>query len=96
MTKTKLRKLRKEIESIRSRGGVAAEEIKSLLRALGRVQDGRVWRSVVFPHLRPIPLHEHPGDMNRFTKDGILADLDSDVVEWELTLDQDQREEGDE
>ena len=96
VTKKKLRKLRREVESMRSRGGVAADEIKVILRALGRVQDGKVWRSEAFPNLRPIPVHDHPGDMNRFTKDGILADLDSDIFEWEVSLDDEEHGEGEE
>ncbi|MGZ5446309.1 MAG: hypothetical protein ACXW5U_31755 [Thermoanaerobaculia bacterium] len=83
MDKKRLDRIKSEISSLRRQGGVAASELKKLLEALERTCKGTAWRNPNFPHLAPITLHPHPGDLNKFTKNGILDDMEADVSEWE-------------
>ncbi len=95
MNSARLKKLKREIVAMRSRGGVSAVEIKGLLQALGRKDEGNgVWRSKFFS-VPAITVHSHPGDMNKFTKNGILDDMDSDVVGWEMRLAEQEEDDSD-
>jgi hypothetical protein len=82
MDKKRLDRITSEISSLRRQGGVDAHHLKKLLEALGRTCKGTAWRNPTFPHLTPITLHPHPGDLNRFTKNGILDDMEADISEW--------------
>jgi hypothetical protein len=82
----KLERIVGKIDALRGRGGVNATEIWPILTALGRKQKGKVWKSIPFPNLYPITVHDHPKDLNRYTKDGILDDMEKDVMAWESAL----------
>lgn len=89
MDKKQLERIKSEISSLRRQGGVAATQLHKLLEKLGRTPKGTAWRNPMFPHLTPITVHPHPGDLNRFTKNGILDDMEADISEWESLLDDD-------
>lgn len=86
MDKKRIDRIKSEIVSLRRQGGVSADQLQKLLIALGRTSKGTAWRNLTFPHLTPITVHPHPGDLNKFTKNGILDDMEADVSEWESFL----------
>jgi hypothetical protein len=87
VNRRKLERIEGKIDALRSRGGVNASELWPILTALGRSQKGKLWRSEAFPQFYPITVHDHPRDLNRYTKDGILDDMEKDVRAWESSMD---------
>jgi hypothetical protein len=87
MNSRRLAKLQRQLDSLRGQGGVNRRDVESLARALGRrrVQRGKepTWDSVVFPESRSVTIPSHSGDLNRFTKDSILDQLEEDIERWE-------------
>lgn len=84
MKSNKVAKLRRELESLRRRGGIKPNELESLARSLGRAKHPRgsepTWVSEEFPNLRPVSIPHHGGrDLNRFTAGGILDQLEVDL-----------------
>ena len=78
MNLKKLRTIRAELNSLRARGGVPHREVKALARKMGLtiVHSGahENWGSAHerFRGLSVFQIPSHPGDLNRFTKNGIL------------------------
>ena len=64
--------------------------MESLAKALGRkrVQRGKeqTWNSELFPQSHSVTIPSHSGDLNRFTKDSILDQLEEDIARWEEEL----------
>jgi len=69
-----------------------ARELIGLARKLGRIKFNRgkepTWISVPFPHLRPVSIPHHKGDMSPGTRNSILDSLEYDLTEHEEKLDQ--------
>lgn len=92
----KLTKLQTEIEELRNRRGIKPRELESLAQALGRKRHSRGsepnWVSAVFPELRPVSIPHHGGrDINRFTAQSILDQLELDVERHQAELDKSLR-----
>ncbi len=87
MNQRKLAKLRRELESLRRRGGVKSRELESLARRMGRerrpqqtgepqwVNEELGWRPLSIPH--------HPGDMPKGTSGSVLNALEDDLFALE-------------
>jgi len=93
MTRAKLEKLRHEWTILQNRGGVKTREVERLAKALGRQRHKRgrepVWVNPVFPSLRPVSIPSHSVDLNKYTKNSILGDLEADFEHWEISLEED-------
>lgn len=88
----KLTKLQSTIEELRNRRGIKPRELESLAKALGRTRHSRGsepnWVSEVFFDLRPVSIPHHGGrDINRFTAQSILDQLELDVERHQSELD---------
>jgi hypothetical protein len=84
MDKKKLKKISREIRSLRAgSANVRRRQLVSVAKKLGRVKDNRgkepTFISTVFPNLRPITIPSHPGALKRFTVESILDQLEEDV-----------------
>jgi len=90
MGRSKIRKLRSEIEALRGRGGIKSSELESLARRLGRRRAKRgkepAWVSEELPESRPVSIPNHPGDLNRYTAGTILDQLEADLDRYEELL----------
>ena len=91
MTRNKLNKLKREIESLR-RSSQAAMAYESLAQRLGRrkAKGGKepMWESVEFAHLPPLSIPHHGSkDIPVGTRHSILDQLEEDVLAWEEKLD---------
>lgn len=91
MDRKKLKKLRRDIDSFRRRGGINSRELEALARALGRKRHPRgsepVWVSeLVGSH--PISIPNHLTDLNRFTARNILDQLEADIDRLEANDDE--------
>lgn len=96
MTRKKLSRLRRELESLRP-SPQKPRKLERLAKKLGRRLADRgkepQWVSVPFPHLRPLSIPHHPGDLPRGTTLSILNQLaDYDLVEWEALIEDASRE----
>ncbi len=89
MNQRKLANLRKEIESLRRKGGIKGREVRKIAQAVGRElgQRGKepTWVSKRFP-TRPLSIPGHPGDLNRNTARNILNQLEQDLDEIEAAM----------
>lgn len=91
MNKKKLAKIRGELSACRKRGGIKPDELERLAKELGRSRFKRgkepTWISETFPYLRPLSIPHHGmSDLNRFTAQTIIDQLESDVECWEEHL----------
>lgn len=90
MTKEKLEKFRQRIEGLRKSGGVKSSEVEAVAKALGRIRSQRgkepTWISQVFSDLRPVSIPCHSSDLNRFTKNNILDQLEIDLDRYQEIL----------
>lgn len=72
-----------------------ARKLEQLASKLGRIKFNRgkepTWVSEQFPHLCPISIPHHGGniDLKLGTKNSILNDLEEDLLEWEDFLSDD-------
>ena len=53
-----------------------------------------LYENETFPHLRPLSIPNHPGDVPRFTKNSILTQLDEDITAWHEWLTEEERKNG--
>ncbi len=86
MKPSKISELRAEFEKLRRRGGVKPREIEALAEALGRFRHPRgkepTWVSAKFPELFPVSIPHHD-ELNRYTKNSILNQLEADLERLE-------------
>ncbi|MCP4646822.1 MAG: hypothetical protein GY852_03685 [bacterium] len=91
MNKNKLRRIRKEIEKLRPRGGIKSKELESLAKKLGRKKHKRgkepTWMSEECPERNAVTIPNHPGDLNKGLAQGILDQLESDLFYLEESTD---------
>jgi hypothetical protein len=86
----KLAKLRRELESLRRRGGIRSRELEGLAKRMGR--ERRAQRSGepqwVNEELRwrPLSIPSHPGDMSKGTAGSVLNALEEDLFRLEEEL----------
>lgn len=90
VTRRKLRRLQKRIGVLRG-SPRKAKELETLAKAFGRKRAKRgkepTWVSQTFPHLRPLSIPRHPGDLKRWTTESILDHLERfDVAAWQENL----------
>lgn len=88
MNRAKLDKLRSWAEELRQKGGINSSELESLAKAIGRVLSDRgkhpTWINEKFPELYPLSIPRHGSkDLNKFTKNSILDQLESDLEKLE-------------
>lgn len=61
--------------------------MEAIARSLGRKQHDRgkepTWINEVFPDLRPVSIPHHASDLNRFTAQSILDQLEQDLKRLE-------------
>lgn len=91
MNRRKLRGLKSDLASLQSRGGVRPRELEDFARSLGRKLYDRgshpTWVSTIFSDLPPVSIPNHGGrDLNRFTKNGILDQLEADIERFEAQI----------
>ena len=91
MDKNKLRKLKKELELLRSRKtNIRPREMINFAKKLGRVKSNRGkepnYINQIFPLLRPISIPNHPGSLYKFTAGNILDSLEEDIFTHEEEL----------
>lgn len=86
MERSKLKKLRQQIDILRRRGGIKSRDLEAIAKALGR----KVGPSGKHPMWvtdragsRPISIPHHTVDLNRFTARRILDQLEADIDEIE-------------
>jgi hypothetical protein len=83
---TKLNKLRQRIDLLRRRGGIKPGELEGLAKALGRRRESRgkepTWVTDR-ADTRPITIPHHTPDLNRFTAQHILDQLEADIDQIE-------------
>ena len=95
MNKRKLKKVERDIRSLRAgSGNVHRRQLVSLAKTLGRQKSDRgkepTYVSTIFPDMRPVTIPSHPGAMPQFTVESILDQLEGyDVVRWQQVLEQD-------
>jgi hypothetical protein len=102
MTRNKLAKLKQDLAAVR-RTQATAKDVERLAKRLGRRRKKRgkepTWESEVFANLYPLTIPHHGGkDLASATKKNILAQLEQDVLAWEMHLDdevEDENESGD-
>lgn len=86
MNATKVRRLRRDFESLRGRGGIKPKEMESLATKLGRKRHSRGsepnWVSEVYKDLPPVSIPHH-SELNRFTARSILDQLEQDLERLE-------------
>lgn len=80
MERSKLRKLRQQIDNLRRRGGIRSRDLEAIAKALGR----KVGPSGKHPMWvtdragsRPISIPHHTVDLNRFTAQRIFDQLEA-------------------
>jgi hypothetical protein len=92
MSTSKVARLRKEFTTLRRKGGVKTHEIEALAAALGRIRHQRgkepTWINPDFPRLRPVSIPHHSKDLNRFTAQSILDQLEPDLEALEELQDE--------
>ncbi len=92
MTKSKLRRLKQQLERLRARpANIRSAELKTFARQLGRTlrpqQTGEPpYVSQLLPYSRPISIPDHPGSMNRYTAGNILDSFEADIFALEEQL----------
>lgn len=90
MDAKKLGKILAELDAMRRRS-IRSADIKSVARALGRVEVNRgkhrMWESSQFSWLRPLSIPDHGGrDLATGTKKAILDLLEEDVAAWDAEI----------
>jgi len=84
--KKRIARLRKRVERLRGKGGIKPTELESLAMACGRVRQKRgsepTWINLNLKQLRPLSIPHHK-ELNRFTAQGILDQLEIDLDVWE-------------
>ena len=90
-------KLREKLDGLRQKGGIKPTKIESLARACGRNPSKRgkepTWINKEFQQLRPLSIPHH-GEVNRFTAQSILDQLEVDLDTWENFLKTSEAKEG--
>jgi len=85
----KIAKLRGKIDRLREKGGIKPTELESLANACGRVRHKRgkepTWINPDNQLIRPLSIPHH-GELNKFTAQRILdqLDLDLDILEDQI------------
>ncbi len=81
------KKLRKEFNCIRNKKVIKCTEMERLAKKLGRTRINRgkepTWENLNFKTLRPLSIPHHPGDLNPYTADSILDQLEEDLEKIE-------------
>jgi hypothetical protein len=100
MNLKKLRKLKSQLEALRSRSAnIRDRELVSIAKSLGRRRSSRgkepTYVNEIFKDLRPLSIPSHPGALNRFTAGSIIDQLELDIIAWEEFLSNRGDEEGD-
>jgi hypothetical protein len=88
MNERKLKKVRREIESLRNASAnIRPNKLVRVAESLGRRSSVRgkepTYVSEPFSDLRPISIPGHSKALKRFTAENILDQLDEDCVRWE-------------
>ena len=97
MNDRKLYKIKRDLDSIRNRGGAKPSAIESLAIKLGRRKDTKrgkepTWISEVFTDLPPLSIPHHGKvDLNKYTAGAIADQLENDVEKWEEKLESDKK-----
>jgi len=79
------KRLRKEFECLRSKNAIKCNEMEKMAKLMGRIKSKRgkepTWINEKYPDLRPlsIPHHGGSGDLNKFTAQSILDQLEGDL-----------------
>lgn len=87
MNRKKLRKVMEAMETLRRKVGIKSSELEAAARSVGRTLHGRgkepTWVNLRFPDLRPISIPHHSKELNRFTANNIINQLEEDIVRHE-------------
>ena len=93
LTLKKLDRLKKQLEDLRRRvGNIRPREMEKFAKACGRIQHKKrrgepTWVSKYFPKLlRPLSIPHHSVELNRFTAENILDQLEMDLDAIEESL----------
>jgi hypothetical protein len=83
MNAKKIAELRKKIDRLRQKGGIKSSELETLAKRFGKVRHKRGsepnWVDEEHPNLRPLSIPHHGKELNRFTAQSILDQLESDL-----------------
>ena len=83
MDAKQIAELRRKISRLRRKGGIKSSELESLAKRFGRVRHKRgsepTWVDNEHPNLRPLAIPHHGKELNRFTAQNILNQLESDL-----------------
>ena len=99
MNLEKIAKLKGKIDQIRKKGGIKPSELESLAKACGRVLHKRgkepTWINPDIQKIRPLSIPHH-GELNKFTAQSILdqLELDLDILENQIQTDIIKEEKG--
>ena len=89
-------RIRRQIESLRNRGGAKSAELERLAKALGRTRHPRgsepTWVNKRFRWLRPLTIPHHSKELKRYTVHSILDQLEEDLSAWEEECEQGKKE----
>jgi hypothetical protein len=100
MNKNKLKKIQREIRSLRKRSGSVTErELVAIAKKLGRQRANRGTEPTYISDNLPGPpirIPSHPGTLKQGTALSILDDLETDVFNWRARLDRESRPNTDE
>lgn len=76
-------KLKAKILLLREKRGIKSSELESLASALGKVRHKRgkepTWVDLEHPKLNPLSIPHHSKELNRFTAQAILDQLENDL-----------------
>jgi hypothetical protein len=91
MDRARLNRLRRRLAAMRD-SPCKPREVESLAEQLGRYRANRgkepTWISGPFPHLRPVSIPHHSGDLAKGTTGIILDNLErADLAAWDAFLD---------
>lgn len=94
----KIEKLRSELASFRGRGGIKSAELVRFARKIGRrpAEHGSqpAWVSKWLPGQRPVSIHPHAKDLNRFTAGDIIDQFEDDLDKLEERVAKSQKGQG--
>jgi hypothetical protein len=86
----KLNRIRDRLNSFRGKGGIRPRKLEALARALGRsrVKRGKepTWENKEIAGLRPLTIPHHSTELNKYTADSILDQLEGDIERIEEEL----------